>query len=241
MGPLSDMNGQNSSMPAPILDSSGTCSIDDTKSCNIDGGDYNVLEFIKRAKSYDSARVQYTVEARGVEYSVDIAISKTKKTFLKTILGPCSFNISPGRMLAIIGPSGAGKSTLLDILAGIIPSSRYKGKVRINKSHVSRALRHRIGYVMQSDHLYPLLTVRETLYFAAQLRLRGRNRKEFMDLVDITLDLLGLSSVANSYVGNDQIRGISGGERRRCTIGVDIIHQVRWMLHVYPIPCPHFY
>ncbi len=224
------MNTQSSPKPTQSTESSPSSDTSRENHSNIDNGS-DVLQFIQTGRGYSRSSVQYTVEARGVEYSVDMAIPKTKKTFSKIIVGPLSFKISPGSMMAIIGPSGAGKSTLLDILAGRIPANKYKGNVLMNSYHSSNRLQRKIGYVMQSDKLYPMLTVRETLYFAAQLRLRGITHKDLKNLVDITLDLLHLSSVANSYIGNGQIRGISGGERRRCTIGVDIIHQVRCCIY----------
>ncbi len=185
--------------------------------------DDEVLEFVDVAGNVE----RYEIKVRGVEYSVDESMPKSKVVVRKTIVRACSFNIEPGRMLAILGGSGSGKTTLLDILAGRIPADRYSGDVLVNNKLMSNRFKGKIGYVMQSDQLYPLLTVKETLYFAARLRLKGITRKDCKALVDMTLDLLRLSAVADSYVGNEQIRGISGGEKRRCTIGVDIIHQVR--------------
>ncbi len=184
------------------------------------------LRILKTGRYCFGFRDQYTIKAQGVEYSVPVVLPM-RKTYFKTILGACSFNISPGKMLVILGASGAGKSTLLDILAGRISRNKYTGYVLANDQLMSRRFRSRIGYVMQSDQLYPMLTVKETLYFAAQLRVRDVPREELEGLVDMTLDLLHLGSVQNRYVGNEGISGISGGERRRCTIGVDIIHQVR--------------
>ncbi len=169
---------------------------------------------------------QYTIKARNIEYSIHLA-RFTRKRPLRTILKQCSFDISPGKLLAIFGLSGGGKSTLIDILAGVIPPDKYAGCILANDQLKSRKFRNKIGYVRQSDALYPMLTIKETFYYAARLRVRGVSREDLEGLVNMTLDLLHLSSVQNSYVGNESVRGVSGGERRRCTIGVDIIHQVR--------------
>jgi ATP-binding cassette subfamily G (WHITE) protein 2 len=81
------------------------------------------------------------------------------------------------------------------------------------------------GYVMQSDALFPLLTVRETLRYAAYFRISNKSSSEKDRIVDDTINLLRLESAANTIVGNEMHRGISGGQKRRVSIGVDIIHQ----------------
>lgn len=82
----------------------------------------------------------------------------------KTLLYPMNGSAEPGEILAIMGTSGAGKSTLLDILAGRLESKDLKGKITANGSILDKKkFRKSSGYVMQSDALYPLLTVRRTL------------------------------------------------------------------------------
>jgi ABC-type molybdate transport system ATPase subunit len=77
-------------------------------------------------------------------------------------------------MLAIMGTSGSGKSTLLDILAGRLESDYLEGDIIANGLPiVFSTFRKQSGYVMQSDALFPLLTVRETLFYAAHLRIQG--------------------------------------------------------------------
>ncbi|KAI8621918.1 P-loop containing nucleoside triphosphate hydrolase protein [Chytriomyces sp. MP71] len=124
-----------------------------------------------------------------------------------------------------MGPSGAGKSTLLDILAGKDKRGMVAGVlthdgVLVTPNDVTRV----VAYVDQDDLLLPSLTVRETLYFSAKLRLpESMTSKEKMTRVDEVLDTLGLSHVANSRVGGFGMRGISGGERRRVSIGVELV------------------
>ncbi|CAN1308860.1 ABC transporter G family member STR2 [Linum perenne] len=120
-----------------------------------------------------------------------------------------------------MGPSGAGKSTLLDGLAGRIASGSLKGKVSLDGRLMSPGLIKRTSaYVMQDDRLFPMLTVYETLLFAADFRLGAIPIYEKKDRVEKLIEQLGL----NTYIGDEGTRGVSGGERRRVSIGVDIIH-----------------
>ncbi|CAN6250809.1 unnamed protein product [Urochloa humidicola] len=127
----------------------------------------------------------------------------------------------PGELLAIVGPSGAGKSTLLEILAGrLSPSSFPPPDVLLldGAAATSADLRRVSGYVTQQDVLFPLLTVRETLLFSARLRL-GASLSANDDTVDALLDELSLRRVAGT-----RIKDLSGGERRRVSIGVEAVH-----------------
>ncbi|KHN38905.1 ABC transporter G family member 2 [Glycine soja] len=124
-----------------------------------------------------------------------------------------------------MGPSGAGKSTLLDGLAGRIASGSLKGRVSLDGATVSASLIKRTSaYIMQEDRLFPMLTVYETLMFAADFRLGPLSLADKKQRVEKLINQLGLSSSQNTYIGDEGTRGVSGGERRRVSIGVDIIH-----------------
>ncbi|CAK7354850.1 unnamed protein product [Dovyalis caffra] len=128
----------------------------------------------------------------------------------------------PWEILAIVGPSGAGKSSLLEILAGKL--SLQSGSIFVNQNPIDKAQFKKVsGYVTQKDTLFPLLTVEETLMFSAKLRLR-LPRDQMSSKVKSLMHELGLDHVAMTRVGDDRVRGISGGERRRVSIGVDVIH-----------------
>jgi ABC-type multidrug transport system ATPase subunit len=143
----------------------------------------------------------------------------------KTLIHPISGVVEPGRMLAIMGSSGAGKSTLLDLLAGRIASKSYSGAITLNgKAYPPGQYRRLSTYVMQDDALYPLLTVRETFRYAARLRVGDHKGKAYLEeLVTETIELLGLDKCADTIIGDDLHRGVSGGEKRRVTIGCEII------------------
>ncbi|KAL6610048.1 hypothetical protein ACP70R_040017 [Stipagrostis hirtigluma subsp. patula] len=151
------------------------------------------------------------------------------------LLKSVSFTASSSSILAVVGPSGAGKSTLLRILSGRGTGAEIAkpGTVSVNGHAVtSRAqLRRLCGFVTQDDNLLPLLTVRETILFAARFRLRSAaTDRERRDRVEALMQELGLSEVADSYVGGGDgcgataARGVSGGERKRVSIAVDIVH-----------------
>ncbi|KAI3871189.1 hypothetical protein MKW98_015089 [Papaver atlanticum] len=131
-----------------------------------------------------------------------------------------------GEILAILGPSGSGKSTLIDALANRISKESLKGSVTINGEALdSGVLKMISAYVMQDDLLFPMLTVEETLLFSAEFRLpRYLSKSKKMERVQAVIDELGLRNAAKTLIGDEGYRGISGGERRRVSIGVDIIH-----------------
>ncbi|XP_062148158.1 ABC transporter G family member 5-like [Alnus glutinosa] len=134
----------------------------------------------------------------------------------------------PWEILAIVGQSGAGKSSLLEILAGkLTPQS---GSIFVNQKPVDKAqFKKTSGYVTQKDTLFPLLTVEETLMFSAKLRLR-LPPAELTSRVKSLIQELGLTRVAGARVGDDRVRGISGGEKRRVSIGVDVIHDPKVLI-----------
>uniref|UniRef100_A0A7N0VEZ4 ABC transporter G family member STR2 n=1 Tax=Kalanchoe fedtschenkoi TaxID=63787 RepID=A0A7N0VEZ4_KALFE len=130
-----------------------------------------------------------------------------------------------GSVTAVMGPSGAGKSTFLDGLAGRIASGSLKGMVSLDGKEISPSMIKRTSaYIMQDDRLFPMLTVYETLMFAADFRLGSVPTADKRQRVETLIEQLGLSSSRNTYIGDEGTRGVSGGERRRVSIGVDIMH-----------------
>ncbi|CAN1844535.1 ABC transporter G family member STR [Linum perenne] len=148
----------------------------------------------------------------------------TKEAYL---LNDISGHAVKGEIMAIMGPSGAGKSTFLDALAGRIAQGSLEGSVRIDGKPVTTSYMKMISsYVMQDDQLFPMLTVFETFMFAAEVRLPPTiSRAEKKKRVHQLLDQLGLTSATHTYIGDEGRRGVSGGERRRVSIGIDIIHK----------------
>uniref|UniRef100_A0A0E0CCJ8 ABC transporter domain-containing protein n=1 Tax=Oryza meridionalis TaxID=40149 RepID=A0A0E0CCJ8_9ORYZ len=118
-----------------------------------------------------------------------------------------------------MGASGSGKSTLIDALANRISHDALKGSVTLNGEPLTGRQHH------QDDLLFPMLTVAETLSFAAEFRLpRALPAAKKRVRVVALIEQLGLRAAANTIIGDEGHRGVSGGERRRVSIGTDIIH-----------------
>ncbi|CAI7901569.1 unnamed protein product [Closterium sp. NIES-54] len=150
--------------------------------------------------------------------------------FLPLLVG-VSAVARPGQVLAVAGPSGAGKSTLLDCIGGRIQGGRLRGSILVNGQRMSTdELRRISGYVQQDDALFPHLTPRESLLFSAHLRLPSSlPLADKLARVDALLATLGLQAVAHTRIGSTSAgssrgRGLSGGERRRVSIGMDLVH-----------------
>lgn len=168
----------------------------------------------------------HTLEALDLSYTISVTDKDSKEKVSKTLIHPVSFQIRPKEMVAIMGASGAGKSTLLDILAQRVPFSQVDGSYKLDGHDINhREFKRMSGYVMQDDALYPLLTVRETLNFAAQLRIPHLSKVDKYLLVEETIKQLKLQNCADTKIGNEIHRGISGGEKRRVSIGVDTVQQ----------------
>lgn len=118
----------------------------------------------------------------------------------------------------------AGKSSLLNALCGRAFYGETRGDIFINGQRSSlEEHSHCIGFVPQDDIVYAELTVRENFVFSGRFQLpKGTPMEDIHDLADATLANLGLSRVANSIVGDVHRRGVSGGEKKRVSIGTSI-------------------
>ncbi|KAI0598439.1 ABC transporter [Biscogniauxia sp. FL1348] len=142
----------------------------------------------------------------------------------KTLLHSVDASLQAGSLTAILGGSGSGKTTLLNTVAERMFSTRLSqsGTTRFNGAEGVHSVRH--AYVMQQDVLLPTLTVRETLRYSANLRLPPpTTEEERMQIVEEVILELGLKDCANTRVGDSQHRGCSGGEKRRTSIGVQLL------------------
>lgn len=146
------------------------------------------------------------------------------KPRIKQLLRAVDADIRPGSLTAIIGGSGSGKTTLLNCMAERVFSTRMtqQGTTTFNGDVGVQGVRH--AYVMQQDVLLPTLTVRETLQYAADLRLPSTiNKQQRQQVVEEVILELGLKECAGTRIGNSQYRGCSGGEKRRVSIGVQLL------------------
>ncbi|PCH38575.1 ABC transporter [Wolfiporia cocos MD-104 SS10] len=178
----------------------------------------------------DWSNVCYTVPGR-TDGWMDWFPSSLRRRHLRQgvsgldVLHNISGYVAPGEMMAIMGPSGAGKTTLIEILAGKQKSGQVSGMVSFPSTSPDRpASRPRIGFVPQQDILPPTLTVHEALLFAARLRLpEAVPAWEKLARVDSVIGQLGLVHIRDVRIGDGENRGISGGEMRRVSIGLELV------------------
>ncbi|CAL5423729.1 unnamed protein product [Camellia sinensis] len=146
----------------------------------------------------------------------------------KKLLNGLSGCAEPGRIMAIMGPSGSGKSTLLDSLAGRLSRNVVMtGNVVLNGK--KRRLDYGVvAYVTQENVLLGTLTVRETITYSAYLRLpTAMSKEEVHGIVEATIIEMGLQDCADRLIGNWHLRGVSGGEMKRVSIGLEILTRPR--------------
>eukprot|EP00191_Tetraselmis_sp_GSL018_P005067 CAMPEP_0177612188 /NCGR_PEP_ID=MMETSP0419_2-20121207/21039_1 /TAXON_ID=582737 /ORGANISM="Tetraselmis sp., Strain GSL018" /LENGTH=1045 /DNA_ID=CAMNT_0019108263 /DNA_START=510 /DNA_END=3647 /DNA_ORIENTATION=+ len=143
------------------------------------------------------------------------------------VLDGVSGSFPHSQLIAIMGGSGCGKSTFLNVLCGKATYGTMGGRVLINGEAVPLSFIRSIkGFVPQDDTVHEDLTVQENLYYSAAARLPSRyTRYKRKQLVLATCELLELSPVINSVVGSVEHRGISGGQRKRVNIGVELVAQ----------------
>ena len=147
------------------------------------------------------------------------------------ILNPVSLNFHEKTLSAIMGPSGSAKTTLLNALSGRTDKNlEVLGHVKVLGSEISKNTRKLIGYVEQNNLFHDSLTVYETLYYTAKLKI-NISEKELIEKIDNMISILKLESCKDNQVGNDfsPVR-ISGGEKKRLAIGVELISMPKILL-----------
>ena len=157
---------------------------------------------------------------KSINYSVT---TKGKST---QILKGLSGFAKPGEVLAVMGTSGSGKTSLLSILSNQIIVQRgaeLSGTVEINGESIKKLDYTAFArYVLQQDILMASQTTREALIFAAVLKVGGK-KETIKAAVEQILTDLKLEKVADSLIGDEFIKGLSGGEKKRVSIGVELI------------------
>ncbi|MGM0550810.1 MAG: ATP-binding cassette domain-containing protein [Bacteroidota bacterium] len=166
---------------------------------------------IDRIKS----RIQFTADN----------ISYTFRTG-ETGLNPMSFTQESGKLVGIMGASGAGKSTLLNVLNGTHKPTQGKITVNTIDIHANKEnVKGLIGHVSQDDLLIEELTVFQNLYFNAKLCFDNYSAKELNEVVLATLESLGLLEIKDMVVGSPLNKKISGGQRKRLNIALELIRE----------------
>ncbi|KAK9283806.1 hypothetical protein L1049_012060 [Liquidambar formosana] len=150
-----------------------------------------------------------------------LTLKGKKKQLLRCVTG----KIMPGRITAVMGPSGAGKTTFLSALVGKAIGCTTTGVILINgKNESIHSYKKIIGFVPQDDIVHGNLTVEENLWFSAKCRLPAKLPKpDKVLVVERVIDSLGLQAVRDSLVGTVEKRGISGGQRKRVNVGLEMV------------------
>jgi len=151
--------------------------------------------------------------------------SRRKQTEKRTILNNITAEVPAGRLVAVMGPTGCGKTSLINALAGRLQAGGVlEGDILVNEKPRDKSFMALVAYVMQDDVLFPNLTVYETFEFAARMRLPKKIPNAVKaKLVDGIINELGLSKAKGTRIGNAMYRGVSGGERKRTNIGIELL------------------
>ncbi|HOU31083.1 MAG TPA: ATP-binding cassette domain-containing protein [Bacteroidales bacterium] len=143
-----------------------------------------------------------------------------------TAVSNVSFSLEGGNLIGILGSSGTGKTSLLNLMSGILkPTS---GKIKINGIDINedyKSIEGVLGYVPQDDLLIEDLTVFENLYYAACQCFGGKSKEEIRKITDQMLINLGLWEKRNLKVGSPLKNIISGGQRKRLNIALELIRE----------------
>jgi len=158
--------------------------------------------------------MRMNIEFDSLEYTLPSGI---------TIMSGVSGVLKEGRLCAVMGPSGAGKTTLFNLITG--KAKRTGGIIKINgkEDKVSRYKRL-VGFVPQDDVMIRTLTVTDILSFSAHRRLpKSMTMQEKDEVVAGVVNTLDINHIVDSVIGDERIRGISGGQRKRVNIGMELV------------------
>ncbi|CAD5175094.1 unnamed protein product [Musa acuminata subsp. malaccensis] len=188
------------------------------------GGDKGIDLEPGRSRKRLMSETTYPIYVKFTEVRYKVILRGITRTNEKDILQGITGSAKPGELLALMGPSGSGKTTLLSLLSGRTADNVVQGSITYNDEPYAKSLKSRIGFVTQDDVLFAHLTVRETLTYAALLRLpRTMTRKQKEERAMNVIYELGLERCQDTIIGGSFVRGVSGGERKRVCIGNEII------------------
>jgi ABC-type multidrug transport system ATPase subunit/ABC-type multidrug transport system permease subunit len=178
------------------------------------GHGMNLKSSQKSLRFHDGGIKESSLLWRKLDKLIEIDGTKTTKQILFHVSG-CA---KPGEMVALMGPSGSGKTTLLNVLGGR-GRANLKGEVYINNEPFKKSLRRTIAYVLQEDIFYNELTVRQQLTITSHLRLPDSLSSEMkLQAVNHVIKTLRIEKCADT-----KILLVSGGERKRCNIGTELL------------------
>jgi ABC-type multidrug transport system ATPase subunit len=167
--------------------------------------------------NFDKTKSKIALEAHNISYNFKNGVTGLHKM---------NFLVQSGNLVGIVGASGSGKSTLLNVLNGNLKP--YHGEVLINGIDIHKEperMEGVVGYVSQDDMLIEELTVYQNLYFSAKLCFSNYNQFQILRLVLKVLKSLGLYEIKDMKVGSPLDKKISGGQRKRLNIALELIRE----------------
>lgn len=145
----------------------------------------------------------------------------------KIVVNDVTGHLRSGKLAVIMGESGAGKTSLLESIGGRAFHGRVEGEIYVNG--ILKQIEHfsdHIGFVPKDDVMHAELTIKENFLFTGKLTLpRGTSIHDILALTSDVITDLGLNRVANSIVGDISRRGVSGGEKKRVNIGLELMRK----------------
>ncbi len=164
--------------------------------------------------------VSVSGEIKNLDQATAIKLNNISKSYGKeNVLNNLTIQIEPNSLTAIMGPSGCGKTTLFHIMLGLTNVS--SGEIALFDLDTSKHfeyIKSQIGYVPQIDTIHQELTVYQSIYFAAQLRLENKTEKEINEKIEFLLSKLGIEHIKNNLNCD-----ISGGQRKRVCIAIELL------------------
>eukprot|EP01104_Vermistella_antarctica_P020020 TRINITY_DN827_c0_g3_i2.p1 TRINITY_DN827_c0_g3~~TRINITY_DN827_c0_g3_i2.p1 ORF type:complete len:1483 (-),score=306.29 TRINITY_DN827_c0_g3_i2:234-4682(-) len=215
----------------------------------LDDGEPLLNVVAQNLENWKTGRPPCTVIVNNVTYSVEVSrrwndmsardaskwrdeMRQRKASVNKLVLDSVSFHVKPGTMTVVLGAPGCGKTTMIRLLANLVRNGDISGDITFNGVTPNPRDYHRkVAYVRQDDIHQPQLTVRETLFFAAQCQMPETSTVKEVELrVLNVMELLGISHRADTLVGDALLRGVSGGEKRRVSIGIELCKAANLLL-----------
>lgn len=183
-------------------------------------------------------QTRITVEWKNLGYTVlpernleDFVLRRLKPE-ARTLLSGLNGIVRPGEILGIIGPSGSGKSVFLNLLAGQLNSGTMTGEVLVNGRARSPEWRHVVAFVEQNaQYLDSRLKVRELVDYYAELTIPKRyGEEEKAERIKHVMSMMNIESILDSTIGGEGVKGISGGERKRLAISLELLQEPKVLL-----------
>lgn len=181
--------------------------------------EFNILvdhdAHVAEVKGFTEKEIRYNIRFS----NLGLKLKSNHKTVLRDVNG----EFRESQLIAVMGPSGSGKSTFLNTLCGRAYYGDRSGNIYVNNKKDS-VMHHReaVGFVPQEDTVFETLTVYENFLYAANLKLMSASREKRELIVEDIIRLLELEHIRDSVVGSAESRGISGGQRKRVNIGIEL-------------------